>query len=194
MTPEHRQESPTDTTWVTSLGGPLILIPESACHHWGGAPRDYPDHEGDYGRACAVDGYVGLIDVGTTKALVLGDMPARTTFLPEHGVLFREITADDALDPSATVARLLPEIEWEPKLSWEVTEPVILFDSAYDYPHVIDANEEHLRVSLTPGNYDVQAAYLEVPDEAYLILVRLLATGQDARCPSPSTHSDSSNI
>ena len=27
-----------DNTWVTSAGGPLILIPESVCHHWGGAP------------------------------------------------------------------------------------------------------------------------------------------------------------
>lgn len=71
-----------DNTWVTSAGGPLILIPESACHHWGGAPRTYPDDEGDYGRACEVDGYVGLIDVGAAQALVLGDMPARTTFLP----------------------------------------------------------------------------------------------------------------
>jgi hypothetical protein len=65
-----------DRTWVTSAGGPLILIPESACHLWGGAPRTYPDEEGDYGRACDVDGYVGLIDVGAAQALVLGDMPA----------------------------------------------------------------------------------------------------------------------
>jgi hypothetical protein len=169
-----------ETTWVTSLGGPLILIPESACHLWGGAPRGYPDDEGDYGRACAIDDYVGLIDVGPTKALVLGDMPARTTFLPAHGILFREVAAEDDLDPSTTVARLLPEIEWEPGVSWEVAEPVILFDSAYDYPHVTDANEEHLRVSLVPGRYDVQAASIEVSDGAYLILVRLLASGDGA--------------
>lgn len=162
--------------WVTSLGGPLILIPESACHQWGGTPRDYPDSEGDYGRACAIGDYTGLIDVGTNKALVLGDMPARTTFLPEHGILYREIAADDGLDPSETTARLLPNIEWEPGLSWEVAEPVILFDSAYDYSHVVSANEEHLRISLTPGRYLVQAAYVEIPQEAYLILVQLLAS------------------
>jgi hypothetical protein len=175
-----------NTTWVNSLGGPLILIPESACPLWGGAPRDYPEHEGDYGRACAVDGYTGLIDVGSAKALVLGDMPARTTFAPEHNVLVREIASDDDIDPSAMVARLLPEIEWEPGPSWEITEPVILFDSACHYQYVIDANEDRLHLDLTPGRYDVQAAYIEIPDEAYLILVRLLASRD-------STHSDSSN-
>jgi hypothetical protein len=36
-------------TWVTSLGGPLILVPESACHHWHGASNAFP--EDDYGRA-----------------------------------------------------------------------------------------------------------------------------------------------
>jgi hypothetical protein len=54
-----------ESTWVHSLAGPLILIPESACQHWNGAPRNYPDDEGDYGRACAVDDFIGLINVGT---------------------------------------------------------------------------------------------------------------------------------
>ena len=194
MTSAHRQQSPSDTTWVTSLGGPLILIPESACRHWGGTPRDYPDHEGDYGRACAVDDYVGLIDVGPATALVLGDMPARTTFLPEHCILFREIAADDSVDPSAAIVGLLPEIKWEPGPFWEITEPVILFDSAYDYPHVVEANQECLRVSVTPGRYHVQAAYIEIPEQAYLILVRLLPPEHDAGAPSASTHSECSNI
>lgn len=183
-----------DTMWVTSLGGPLIVIPESVCGLWGGAPRDYPDHEGDYGRACAVDGYVGLIDVGPAKALVLGDMPARTTFLPEHHVFVRVIAAADGLDPSATVTRLLPEIEWEPGPDWEITEPVILFDSTYDYPHVVDTGEERLRINLVPGSYGIQAAYVEIPDEAYLILVRLLASRDRPGRQSTGTHSDRSDI
>ncbi|MFE4874332.1 Imm21 family immunity protein [Streptomyces sp. NPDC056682] len=76
-------------TWVTSMGGPLILVPESACHLWGGAPRNYPDDEGAYGYACAVEDLVGFIDVGPVKALVLGDDPAATRFLPGLGVLVR---------------------------------------------------------------------------------------------------------
>ncbi|MEU0946682.1 hypothetical protein ABZ379_28630 [Streptomyces canus] len=37
-----------ENTWVTSTGGPLVLIPQSVCHHCAGAPRTYPDDEGDY--------------------------------------------------------------------------------------------------------------------------------------------------
>ena len=94
--------------WVTSLGGPLILVPESACPLWGGAPPNYLDEEGDYGRACDVDGYIGLIDVGHTTALVLGDHPARTTFLPDHGILLREIAGSDDDQVLTEVLRPFP--------------------------------------------------------------------------------------
>ncbi|MET8326547.1 Imm21 family immunity protein [Streptomyces sp. NPDC005181] len=160
-----------DNTWVTSAGGPLILIPESVCHHWGGAPRTYPDDEGDYGRACAVDGYVGLIDVGAAQALVLGDMPARTTFLPQYDVLVREVAGDeDDAELPALVADLLPRVEWEAGPTWTIKEPVVLFDSVYESTEI--ATEEHLRIDLPAGNYLVDAGYIEVPSE-YLIIVRL---------------------
>ena len=51
--------------------------------------------------------------------------------------------------------------------------PLILFNSVYDYPHVVTEGEEQLRVDLTPGRYTAEAAYLEIPDTAYLIRVRL---------------------
>ncbi|WP_329309667.1 Imm21 family immunity protein [Streptomyces sp. NBC_01262] len=161
-----------ENTWVTSAGGPLILIPQSVCHHWGGAPRTYPDDEGDYGRACEVDGYVGLIDVGGVQALVLGDMPARTTFLPQHNVLVREIAGDeDDANLSALVADLLPRVEWESGPTWTINEPVVLFDSVYESTEI--ATEEHLRIDLQTGEYLIEAGYIDVPSE-YLILVRLL--------------------
>ncbi|MFJ4926153.1 Imm21 family immunity protein [Streptomyces sp. NPDC088736] len=119
-----------ENSWVTSAGGPLILIPESVCYQWAAAPCTYPDNEGDYGRACEVDGYVGLIDVGGAQSLVLGDMPARTTFLPRHNVLVREIAGgEDDAGLSDLVANLIPRVEWETGPTWTVSEPVILFDS-----------------------------------------------------------------
>jgi hypothetical protein len=167
-----------DTTWIRSLGRPLIVIPESACHHWGGAPPSYPDEEGDYGRACAVDDYIGLIDVGPAIALVLGDMPARTTFLPEAKLFLREIAGSDDFDAAAAVTDLLPSLTWKSALKWDITEPLVLFDSACDYAWVRESDEEHLRIELSPGRYHVQATYLEIPEEAYLVLVRLTEESQ----------------
>ncbi|WP_269856977.1 Imm21 family immunity protein [Streptomyces sp. RPT161] len=156
---------------MTSMGGPLIVVPESACHLWGGAPRNYPDDEGDYGRACAVEDLIGLIDVGPPKALVLGDDPAAATFLPGHGVIVREIAGDPDVDYEPIVARLLPDVTWDPELSWDVREPVILFDSVHASSEI--ASGEHLRIELSPGRYSVGAAYTEIPGEASLILIRL---------------------
>ena len=167
-----------ETAWVTSLGGPLILVPQSACPLWGGAPPNYRGEEGDYGRACAIDGYIGLIDVGHAKALVLGDYPARTTFLPGHRILLREIAGDNDEEVIAAALGALPAVDWESPLTWEITEPLILFDSAFDYPYVVAAAEEQLRIDLAPGRYTAEAAYLEIPHTAYLILVRLTPAKQ----------------
>ncbi|WP_328743805.1 immunity 21 family protein [Streptomyces sp. NBC_00285] len=178
-----------DSMWVTSAGGPLILIPESVCQHWGGAPRTYPDDEGDYGRACEVDGYVGLIDVGAAQALVLGDMPARTMFLPQYDVLVREVAGDeDDADLPSLVADLLPLVEWETGPTWSIEEPVVLFDSAHESAEI--STEEHLRIDLPAGSYQIQSGYIEVPSE-YLILVRLLRDQPPA--DSREDHPDASD-
>ena len=79
----------------------------------------------------------------------------------------------DDFDAAAAVADLLPSITWKSTLNWDITEPLILFDSAYDYAWVLESDEERLRIDLPPGRYHVQATYLEIPEEAYLLLVRL---------------------
>lgn len=79
-------------TWVASLGGPLILIPESACPLWGGAPPNYPDDKGDYGRACQVDDYIGLIEVGRVAAFLASDHARSMTSTQVN------ITADALVD------------------------------------------------------------------------------------------------
>ncbi|MEV4363317.1 Imm21 family immunity protein [Nonomuraea sp. NPDC049625] len=69
-------------TWVSTAGGPLIAIPQSELNTWAGVnDNDGPvETWGDYGRACAVEGYIGTVTVGARQALVLGDdlSPGRT--------------------------------------------------------------------------------------------------------------------
>ena len=40
--------------------------------------------------------------------------------------------------------------------------------------------EEQLRIDLTPGRYTAEAAYLEIPDTADFILIRLTPSTQPA--------------
>ena len=71
-------------TWVNSGGGPLIVIPVEVAHLWRGdgglgcpmgtcrwSGRRVLKHT-DYGRACGVDDYLGVLAVGPGECLVLG--------------------------------------------------------------------------------------------------------------------------
>lgn len=88
--------------WVESGGGPLIAIPEVVLPFWTGADGD--ELASDYDRACEVDGLVGLLPVGNTTALVLGDEPAATSYLPEHGTFVRWSAGDSERELLAGVA------------------------------------------------------------------------------------------
>lgn len=169
--------------WISTGGGPLIAVPESALGAWTGAndevddlDEDLGEEAGDYARACAVVDYAGVIDVGGAPALVLGDDPAPTTFLPEHSLFLRRLAADDGEAAVGAVRRALAAAVWEEEAHWDVPGPVVLFDSAYSAED--HGNTASLRVDLAPGRYRVESAYVEPDDDTWLVLVRLTPSGQ----------------
>ncbi|MFI1826609.1 Imm21 family immunity protein [Streptomyces sp. NPDC020412] len=127
-------------TWVQSMGGPLIVVPVSALHTWGGCTEggvivggtDQPD---DYDRACAVEEYAEVIslgDTGAASALVLGDEPATTCYLPEQRIFLRWRAADSDTELLAAAEAVLsdPATLWEECGVWETDGPAVLMDSA----------------------------------------------------------------
>ncbi|MBF6164921.1 hypothetical protein IU486_09065 [Streptomyces gardneri] len=103
--------------WVESAGGPLLIAPESEFGHWGGASgRDGPVETcGDYGRACSVEGYIGLVRIGSQQALVLADEPDRTTYLPAERMFLRWAGADSEEELVAAARQALQDhIAWDP--------------------------------------------------------------------------------
>ncbi|MFE9762932.1 immunity 21 family protein [Streptomyces sp. NPDC005808] len=155
--------------WVESGGGPLIAIPETVLSFWSGADGD--EMYSDYDRACDVDGFIGLVPVGDTRALVLGDEPASTSFLPEHSTFVRWCAADSAEELLACVPAALEAAVWEPDVHWNVPGPVVLFDAAW--PGTASTRTDHLRVGLEPGRYAVRATYVEPGPETWVGLVQL---------------------
>lgn len=115
--------------WITCDGGPLLLIEEKYLQFWEGseAPTNGRIVEAnfrwglevatDYDKACDVEDWLGLIDVGEGKALVLGDEPNSTTWLDlkeDEGMLVRWIYADsekDAIESAKSVANNLGKDE-----------------------------------------------------------------------------------
>lgn len=146
--------------WVESGGGPLLVAPISQLPHWGGALNDdgSPD---DYSRACAIEGYIGLVAVGARQALVLGDEPATTTYLPEDRLFLRWSAADSETELVTAARRLVHTAAWEEHLAWTVDGPVALFDSAS--PGATPEPGNHLIIDLPPSRYQVKATHMETP-------------------------------
>ncbi|MFJ6508516.1 immunity 21 family protein [Streptomyces sp. NPDC091879] len=164
-----RYAEPGAVEWVESGGGPLIAIPEAVLPFWSGADGD--EMSSDYDRACDVEGFIGLVPVGDSRALVLGDEPASTSYLPEHGVFVRWSAAESEDELLAVVPAALATAVWDPEVQWNVPGPVVLFDAAWPGP--ASARTGHLKVALAPGRYGVRAAHVEPGPETWVGLVQL---------------------
>ncbi|TWD25656.1 immunity protein 21 of polymorphic toxin system [Streptomyces sp. T12] len=165
----ERYAEPGTVEWVESGGGPLVAVPETVLPFWTGA--DGEETESDYDRACEVDGLVGLLPVGDAAALVLGDEPAATAFLPEHSVLVRWIAGHAEEDLLASVPAALATAQWRQETRWMVPGPVVLFDAAWPGAHA--AGTDHARLALAPGSYSLRAAQASPGPETWLVLVEL---------------------
>jgi Immunity protein 21 len=68
--------------WIESGGGPLLFAPQSVLADWHGSrlPKDRLGLT-DYARACAIKDELGVISIGRSQGLVLGDEPDRTTLV-----------------------------------------------------------------------------------------------------------------
>ncbi|MBG0826797.1 hypothetical protein HS041_03275 [Planomonospora sp. ID67723] len=153
-------------------------MPESGPRSWAGVDdNDGPvETWGDYGRACAVEGYIGLIAVGTQQALVLGDEPAMTTYLTTERLFVRWAAAYSETESVAAAKRALtgqPDWDGEEDLIWQVQEAVVPFDSTIPGAELEAA--DRLTIDLEPGRYRVRATYRQDEDNR-MILVHLQPT------------------
>ncbi len=170
--------------WIASTGGPLVVVPASAQPHWHGT-GDYftansdSDDWGDYGRACAVAGYAGLIPVGDARALVLADEPAATTYLADRRTFVRWIHARSEADLIRLVPQAIESAGWESVGAWVVMEPVEMFDSA-----LAGADRKagpRLTITVEPGTYQVRTAYVEPNPETAMVITQLVPTAPGAK-------------
>lgn len=168
-----RYAEPGTVQWVDSGGGPLVVVPETVLAFWTGA--DGEETASDYDRACEA-GHVGLLPVGDCAALVLGDEPASTAFLPEDGLFVRWLAAPSEADLLAGVPEALRIAQWSPDTRWNVHGPVWLFDAAR--PGEAEAGAGRVRITLDPGRYAVRAAQAQPGPDTWVGLVHLRRLGQ----------------
>lgn len=153
--------------WHETNGGPFVLAPRGALAQWSGA-------EGDYDRACAVDGFAAVVALsGGAAGLVLGDEPLATAYLPEHRVLVRWCYADDEDGVAEAIIRMLPEAPWgEGAVLW-IPGPLVMFDAAY-LGSEVGTLTDGAAIELSQGRYRVDSAFVEPDSTARFLLHRFV--------------------
>lgn len=175
--------------WIASEGGPLLLLAREYLQYWEGTEpptggrtiearfrwSGQPDAPAtDYDRACDIDDYLGLVNVGPGQALVLGDEPLATTWWSAGETGGMLVRWRYARDEEAVVQALahIPETIWEPTqlVLTGGPEPMYLFDAAEPGAEV----DEYLVVELGPGQYTLATGVYEPDDYTALVLHRFL--------------------
>ncbi len=159
--------------WLSSEGGPLILIGKKSLSYWQGVDND------DYDRACSVEDYAGIITVASSQALVLGDEPCQTTIYESEdlGVLVvRWQWAESESSVQSIVEQLTNEDFKDPEeeIEYKVDDnSLLLFDS------VLSGNEaKGLCVTLSGSSYLVSTICHTPNDETSLILHKFMLKDQ----------------
>ncbi|MEU2288211.1 Imm21 family immunity protein [Streptomyces sp. NPDC013178] len=177
-------------TWVESMGGPLVVVPLSALAEWGGCTEsgmlvggtDTPD---DYDRACEVEGLAEAVAMRGegAEALILGDEPATTCYLPEHRAFLRWLAASSEAELVAAAERVLtsPAIAWEDCGTWTTNGPAVLMDSVsagadLDVEYPGGGLPDSASVPLPAGTWKVRAVHTEADEHTWVGLVQLLHT------------------
>jgi len=182
--------------WIDSAGGPLILISDKSYNLWSGILKhsSYLDNksedaddflnadEADYGKACLVDDYLGLINIGDDTALVLGDEPLLTTIF--HSVDNRAVIARWYYgENEGQVENVLKTIDLNSIDNWEFALPLelssdkqYLFDSARSATMLDKENDDYLVVNIKQGNYQIWTSIYEPDDKTKLIIHKFETT------------------
>jgi hypothetical protein len=155
--------------WVGGKSaGPLIVVGEHVADTWTGEFGD------DHDRARAVDHYLGLLLVNDSDALVLGDDPFETTWVPlpsSGGGMFVRRLWSDTHQTALRAAHAIPPEAWsfEERPIEVDSGPLLLFDSARPG----HAPRSVIRIQLPAGKYAIATADAE-PDESTCVMAHRL--------------------
>jgi hypothetical protein len=176
--------------WIDSAGGPLILISDKSYNLWSGILKrsSYLDSkieetdnflnpdETDYGKACLVKDYLGVVNIGEDTALVLGDEPLLTTIF--HSLDGRVVIArksysenEEFVDSNLKTIDLKLIDNWEFALTLILSgDKQYLFDSACSASMLDKGNNECLSMNIKQGDYKIWTSIYEPDDKTKLII------------------------
>jgi hypothetical protein len=167
--------------WITSTGGPHVLIAEECLKHWRGIEgwrdNDDPINQSSYASACRISTWLGLAKCGDGSAVVLSGDAGDIAWFPrnddEGGHLIQWIAIDD----ETQIEPLLLSLELVGMLASKEAEHIEFATGETGRMWLFDSSEtgnalkdEHEILALRPGRYLIRANYYNGP--ALSIVVR----------------------
>lgn len=155
--------------WVSSDGGPLIVMEQKYLANWEGC--DEPSNgrvveasfrwglevATDYDRACDIEDYLGLIDVGEGKAIVLGGDEMPTTWFPlpksHEGILIRWFYGDSESNVINVAESMLDELWKDENFKFTVEDSDLSLFAATESGN--DKRYSRLKFKLSSGTYSI---------------------------------------
>ena len=159
--------------WITSAGGPLVLIPETMAVQWHGVS----DGGSDYAAACTIDDYVGVIRWNGVDVLILNDEPLATTCLTSGLTMFLRWMYAPNEDAIANVIRSITShfSRRERGIAFSCQAArYVLFDAGTPGQNIGEAIE----VDIAPGPYVIETHIWE-PSEDVGVVVHVLRPDED---------------
>ncbi|WP_255415209.1 Imm21 family immunity protein [Vitiosangium sp. GDMCC 1.1324] len=161
--------------WLSSAGGPMVLVPQVLRSRWRGT-RGVPT---DYDVACGVEGYVGVIEKDGWQILVLDDEPLQTAVASLNGrpCLVRWVFAPSPSAAEAALGTMEAARLRGPLESVDIriaSSPLVLMDAGASGEHP----GETLELSLDPGLYRAHVyEFAPARDTKFLVHVFEWRTG-----------------
>jgi hypothetical protein len=142
--------------WLESGGGPFAVVARASLPHWSGTAADYD-------RACEVADPVGVLTLSDgSQALVLGDEPLATAYLPDCLALVRWGYAESEDGVADLIRAGLAAAVWEEGPVLSTTGELVMFDAAYPGTGV-GVLTDGTALALPAGTYRIDSARIE-PD------------------------------
>jgi hypothetical protein len=181
--------------WIGSTGGPLILISDKSYGLWSGIlKRDsYLNNkieeaddflnadEADYGKACSIQGYLGVVNIGDDTALILGDEPLLTTVIystDKMVIIARWYYGenDELVDNYLNTIDLNSIDNWELSLTFKLnSDRQYLFDSACSETMINKKANGFLHLDIKQGEHKIWTTIYE-PDSTTRLIIHKLET------------------
>ncbi len=150
-----------EINWIMCDGGPHILMESKFLEIWKGESDEaYQESVRYYEQACMIDGYIGELNIGPGRCIIIGDDVPSSTWI-SNGDANGTIVVCNYMDEEITYDVLTTEINKIPNCKYDDTG--LIYDVSDKELYLFSACDlgagwiyNYCKFNLVPGNYKIR--------------------------------------